>query len=195
MGKQKLIEHISQFDTFNEDEIKLILEHVTERTLAPNEMFLEKGKTETELAFIVSGVFRFYYYDEEGNEVISSLVEENQYATILSAYTGVSISPVYIQAITKAHIVSIDKDAWLIFTNQIPSWGHALQKIGINYFVNKTQFQRQIIKLNAEESYLHFARTYPGLLKRVPLTYIANYLGMTPYSLSRVRKKINENKS
>ncbi len=192
MGRQKLIDYICQFAAFNEEEKSIIAENVYERSYKQNEYFLEKGKKETEMAFILSGVFRFFFYDEQGNEVITTFLRENHFATILSVYTEIDTSPVYIQSVTNSKTINVNRNAWDLFSDKIPSWRTAMQKISMQYFVEKTRHQRSIIKLNADESYRYFAKLYPTVLERVPLSYIANYLGITPFSLSRIRKQLNK---
>lgn len=192
MEEQKLIELLSQFANFTNQEEALIIDNIYQQNYKANEIFLEKGKKETEMAFIIEGVFRFYFYDENGNEVITSFLKEGQFATILSEYTGIKKSSVYIQSVTDSKTIIITKAAWDLFCNKIPTWNNALQKIATQYFIEKTNHQRTIIKLNAEDSYNFFAETYPTIKSRVPLSYIANYLGITPYSLSRIRKRISK---
>ena len=48
-----------------------------------------------------------------------------------------------------------------------------------------------LLSLSAEERYLKFLATKPEALQQIPLKYIASYLGMTPVSLSRIRKKLS----
>jgi hypothetical protein len=58
-----------------------------------------------------------------------------------------------------------------------------------NYLEQRTLNQ---LKYSPERRYLAFINTYPEIAQNIPQHYIANYIGVVPESLSRIRKRLNE---
>ena len=78
--------------------------------------------------------------------------------------------------------------------------GHPKYEAGLRFFLSDSLLQAvqlidDFILLSPEERYLKFVKEHPNLLNRVPNKYIANILGITPVSLSRIRKRIATKRS
>ena len=75
----------------------------------------------------------------------------------------------------------------------------SLKKIWIELLENGLRYkiyrENGFLLENAAERYLHFRKLYPELCSRVPQKHIATYLGITPESLSRIRKVMKEEQS
>ncbi|MCL5244295.1 hypothetical protein M4I21_00635 [Cellulophaga sp. 20_2_10] len=118
-------------------------------------------------------------------------MKEKDFVTNITSFFEFSVSSGSIQAETDCTVIEFSRASWDLFCTTIPEWESSFQKIVNDTLVAKINFQRSLISLDAKESYLKFLKTHPTVLQRVPLNHIASFLGITPFSLSRVRKSIS----
>lgn len=180
----------SSYYKLSEEEIELIAKNISLRQFKSNEMFLKAGIRSNEIGLVTSGVFRYYFFDNEANEITSFFMSENEFVGNVSSFFEHIPSSGTIEAITECEIIIIPRKSWELFCAEIPHWENTFQKIINEVLIKKTNFQRSLINSDAKASYLKFLNTFPNISNRVPLIYIASFLGITPFSLSRIRKVI-----
>lgn len=185
---EELIEYILQFGNLNIQQINLIKNKVTERELQKDDYFSEARKIPKEVAFVVEGVFRACYYDREGEEITRFFLSENSLLSDYMNFESNSPSAEYLQACTDAKIVIFTKQNWEELSEIIVGWDAIKGKM-----IQNCMFQNRknpVVSQNATTRYLAFLENFPNLINRIPLSYIASYLGVTQQSLSRIRKNI-----
>ena len=96
----------------------------------------------------------------------------------------------YLQAITDCKMVVFSKQDWKDISETIIGWDNIVQKIIAKHHTEKIKRRSDLISQDATARYLDFIEKFPTLANRIPLSYIASYLGMTASSLSRIRKNI-----
>src|SRR5690606_27744248 len=99
----------------------------------------------------------------------------------------------YLSAITDCQLVVFSKRDWREITNTILGWDAIVQKIITKYHREKMERRSELVSQDATTRYLDFIEKFPNLANRIPLSYIASYLGITQSSLSRIRKNIRQN--
>ncbi len=153
--------------------------------------FISEGEYPKKVGFVVSGLFRYYYIDRKGEEFTKGFFPEN---SVLSSYSAiVQNRPSYftIQALEDSVIEVVDfYKLKMSFEPQIWWKDFLLAQIQKGFIVKETR-EREFLLLDAEQRYLNFRERFPTLENRVKQHIIASYLGITPESLSRIRKKIN----
>ena len=155
--------------------------------IAKGEFFIQSGKTCKQMAFIESGYMRMYDL-VDGKEITLWIGSQGKFITSLSSFIFETTNNWNIQAITdcKLHIISRadhfklskTEPKWLEFDNLLLANSYALLEKSMFSQLHTTAKQRFDRLLNEE----------PELFKYVPLQYIASMLGITPESLSRLRK-------
>ena len=188
--KNDLIQYLNNYIQLSKENAELIINHTEEKNYKASEFFIESGEKCNQMAFLISGVFRFCFIDNKGNEVTSYFMKENDFVCNITSFFEFSVSSGSIQAETNCSVVQFSRASWDLFCNTIPEWENSFQKIVNETLVTKINFQRSLLNLDAKDSYLQFLKTYPSILQRVPLNHIASFLGITPFSLSRIRKSI-----
>lgn len=140
--------------------------------------------------FTEKGLLRAFTVDETGKEHIIQFAPENWLISDRSSIYFNEPSDLFIEAIENSTVVFISTD----FLNKISALSQKFQYANERSLqIHIRQLQQRINQLlgaTAEERYLTFIQKYPDLLLRVPLWMIASYLGITPESLSRVRKDL-----
>ena len=117
-------------------------------------------------------------------------MSENQFVTNITSFNEYTFSSGTIAAETDCLVLIIDRKCWELFAEQIENWNSIISKITSKTLLEKTNFQRQLINQDAKASYLSLLEQNPSIINRVPQTHIASFLGITKFSLSRIRNQI-----
>jgi len=169
-------------------DLENIISNFKEIYLPKNDYFLKQGDRSYDYVFIKSGVLRIYLENED-KEITVWLAFENYFFAELSSVKNNTPSRFYIQALEDCVLYSIPSVKMENLYNQYPGW----QKFGREMWERAyTEVVDGIIAhqtMTAEERYL-MALQHPEIMQRVPLKYMASFLGITTTSLSRLRKKI-----
>ncbi len=184
------IEYVLQFGNLNKQQIDLITSKAAEIELHKDDYFWEAGKAIRQIGFITSGILRVYYYNNKGEEITRYFVDEN-HLILNGQNTEPNCSPSeYLQAITDCKLVVFSNQDWNEISETIIGWETILQKITAKNHREKILRRSDLVSKDATTRYLEFIEKFPTLVNRVPLSYIASYLGITQSSLSRIRKNI-----
>lgn len=184
---KELIAYILQFGNLNKQQIDLITSKATEKELRKDDYFAEAGKMFNHVAFILDGILRICYYNNKGEEITKYFVDETH---LFANPTKGEPMTEYIQAITDCKLIVFSQQDWDELSNTIVGWDRIVNKIFQKALVEKLDRRSSLVSEDATTRYLTFLNKFPKLANRVPLSYIASYLGITQSSLSRIRKNI-----
>jgi CRP-like cAMP-binding protein len=190
--QNELIDYLNKFGYLSNIDISLISEHSVVKDFKMGESFVDAGKNVNQVGFILSGVFRYFFYDKEGNEITSLFMLENDFVTNISSFNEYIASSGTIIAETDCSVIIISRKLWELYSEKIPNWNSIMQAVTNKTLLAKTNFQRKLLSQDAKTSYLDFLEKYPSIIQRVPLIHIASFLGITKFSLSRIRKQITK---
>jgi CRP-like cAMP-binding protein len=144
------------------------------------------GHTCKTIYFMTHGVARIYYFTDGIDVTESFAFENNIIARIESLFTG-KPSRKAIQILEDAEIIAINANALFKLYDQFPEIERLFRKIFEAAFVETVNRIEGIQFHTAEERYETLLDQAPNVIQRVPLKYIASYLGITQQSLSRIR--------
>jgi len=96
-----------------------------------------------------------------------------------------------VQAATDCKLICFNKRDWQELLNTIIGWDAIVNRIIAKALIQKVARRSPLVTEDATERYLKFLDIYPNVVNRVPLSYVASYLGITQSSLSRIRKNIH----
>ena len=144
------------------------------------------GHTCKTIYFVNKGIARIYYYKDGIDITESFALENNVIARVESLFTG-KPSRKAIQVLEDAEIVAIDADKLFKLYDSYPEIERLFRKIFEASHVETVNRIEGIQFHTAEERYKALLEEAPTIIQRVPLKYIASYLGITQVSLSRIR--------
>lgn len=170
------------------DVLKTVLAHFQERVVAKEKFVLKKGHIATDYFFIQSGGLRVFM-DEHEKQVTGWIALENEFFTELSSFKNQTPSQFYIQAIEDSVLWTIKLEAMERLYRQFPQWQEFGRLVWESAFLKVTGAIISYQTMTAEERYL-LAMEQSELLQRVSLKDLSSFLGITPNSLSRIRKNI-----
>lgn len=141
------------------------------------------------LAFIQEGCFRVYYYDINDKEIITWFSFEGMVITDLLGLYTTGKAQFYVEAMEDSVIYKITKQDLENLYKQNPNYlnfGRKFAEEALTILMHRTM---SLHTMSAEERYKELLQQ-PDFIQKVPLKYLASYLGVTDTSLSRIRKKI-----
>lgn len=170
-----------------------LMDLISVKEIKKDEFLLSKGQVCQHTFFIEKGLLRFYSLSEEGKEHIVQFAPENWFiADRESMYFG-KPSMFFMDAIEDTTVVLLDQhfiETVSEISSEFRTYNEYILQNHIRHLQNRINL---LIGASAKERYLDFIKLYSGLTLRVPQWMIASYLGITPESLSRVRKELAKN--
>ena len=141
------------------------------------------------LAFIKRGTFRVFFYDSEGVEITVWFSWEGMMIGDLLAFYKSSKSIFYVQAVEDSEINILSKDKLEALYQNNPDYLEFGRKYAEYVSINVMERMLSLQTKSAEERYLELLEK-PNFMKKIPLKYLASYIGVTDTSLSRIRRNI-----
>lgn len=164
--------------------------NIIKKNFRKGQFLLQKNTICKHAFFVETGLVRFYTIDSSGKEHIIQFSPENWFTGDRGSVYFNEPSEYYIDAIEDSSVVLLDAD----FNNKAleisPEFRFYNEKLLQNHIRHLQKRISMLIGASAEERYLDFIDLYPDLTLRVPQWMIASFLGITPESLSRVRKEL-----
>jgi CRP-like cAMP-binding protein len=183
---------INKFVSIPEAEMKRFLDAGSEVLVLKGEHFIEAGIVPDRIAFVVSGLFRYYYLSEKGNEFTKGFFPEHTFISSYSAMVQRCPSFYGVQALEDAVLFVIEYDAWQKLLDSHTCWQSLLLGYLTKGYIKKEKREREFLLLDARARYESFLQEYSHLEPRIRLNMIASYLGITPVALSRIRSQLRK---
>jgi CRP-like cAMP-binding protein len=175
----------------SDDDFELIKNKFTAKHFRKYQYLLQEGDVCKYVTFIVKGAVRQYSIDQKGIEHIVNLCTENWWVGDRESFTMFTASNYNIDAIEDTDALLLIKANFDELVSTSPIFAAVLNTMNYNYQIASQKRINQAISFTAEERYLNLLATNPTLLQRFPQTMIASYLGVSPETISRIRKKTN----
>ena len=192
--ENELIKYISQFISLEEEEAKVLADHNPVRTFKKGTNLLREGEIADTCWFVLKGCVRQYHIID-GSEKTTFFYTENQFIAPTSSYEKQIPSDYFLSCVEDTIASVTDLSTIPEMFNKYPKF-ESLSLIFMEQDNSRTKDSFATFKTSSpEDRYLHLLETRPDLLNRVPQHHIASYIGVTPESLSRIRKRISEKAS
>jgi len=187
---QRIKKSIEPIISLNDEELSAFSKAFEYKSIGKNEFFLKEGQVCNYIGLLTSGVLIYVKTMENGDEVTTDFAFPGDWAnSVISRLTN-SPSILSIKAIEDSEVLIIKQEDLNQLYLQIPKIeriGRILTEQAFIVFVEQTiEFQT----LTAKERYENLLKKYPEIFQKVQLYHIANYLGIAPKSLSRIRKEL-----
>jgi len=186
------------FQKFNEkvtltaEEQEQIKKYLTPKKLRKRQYLLQEGDVCKSIAFVEKGALRAYTVDENLNEHVIQFALEGWTISDLFSYLTAEPATYNIDALEDAELVLITRSSHEELLRTQPKYETYMRLLITSAYIALQRRLTSNISLTAEERYTRFTDIYPDIAQRVPQHMIASYLGLTPETLSRVRKKMAE---
>lgn len=170
-----------------------LAKNIRTKSIAKGSFLLRKGEICHHNFFVEKGLLRFYSISEDGKEHIVHFAPETWIIGDRGSIYFNEPSEFYIDAIEDSKVVLLDEDFGLKASELSASY-RKFNARALHNHVRHLQLRiNLLIGATAEDRYMDFIKLYPDLQLRVPQWMIASFLGITPESLSRVRRELARN--
>lgn len=183
-------QNFSKKVSLSTDEQEKMKAFLTPKKLRKKQYLLPEGDVCKFIAFVEKGAMREYTVDDNGNEHIIQFALEGW--TISDLYSFLTGEPATynIDALEDCELVLISKSAHEQLLKELPKYETYTRLQITGAYIAMQKRITSIISLPVEERYKNLTSLYPNIVQRVPQHMIASYMGLTPETLSRVRRKI-----
>jgi CRP-like cAMP-binding protein len=184
--------HLEPFVVFSEDEWGIFCNHLQLKAIKKQQQFISQGKVCSEVGFVLGGSFRFFFV-KEGVEISNYFAFQNDFISSYRSFLKREQSLISIEAMEDSLLVCFSHASLQELLNddrivlKMERFGRKIAEYLICCYEERVV---SFVTQTPEERYRVLLENGNDLLQRIPQHYIANYLGITPVSLSRIRKRI-----
>jgi CRP-like cAMP-binding protein len=158
------------------------------RCLKEGETLLAAGAVCHELYFVQEGILRIQVQQASGKEVTHFFMSEDRFCTILHSFTHQVPAAESIQAACAAQVLAISKTQLEALYYQLPYLRDLIKERIQQGLLDKIRLRNAYLGQDSAARYQQFLRFQPDVARRVALSDVASYLGITQQSLSRIRR-------
>ena len=185
---QLLKSNISEKIIITDAEMEMIAKYFREKVIRKKKDFNRLGDVCKDLAFVCKGSMRCYSIDDKGIEHISRFAFENYWLADLHSFFTNTASVYTIEAMEDTEILVISNVDLDRIHLEVPIMERFFRKLFVNAYTFTLERLNNNVSQSTEVRYNNLLKSHPHLFQRIPLTYIASYLGTTPETVSRIRR-------
>lgn len=182
--------YLQTFNILTEKEIDLFESKVRKKKLKKGDFFIKENQISKEVAFVVSGLFRSFYYSSSEEEVTYCFTFSNSFVSAYSSFLSQTKTLENIQALTDVELLTISREEILKLENSSTNWLIFSKLIAEQEYIKMEKRVFLLQKESAEKKYKDLLLNQPEYLQSIPLNFLSSYLGITQRHLSRIRKAI-----
>ena len=187
----RLRHYLTRFVELTDLEWEALEKHLIVKTISKKGFVIQQGQTANEIGFLLSGSCRLFYEKDGDEKTTYFFFENNLVGGYLSCLTG-QPSTLSIQALEDCELICFNYTVLTALYQQFPAYQLFGRKLAKYLFMGLDVRLAELLTLSPEERYLKFIGTPAKrkIIERIPQQYVASYLGVTPVSLSRIRRRI-----
>ena len=186
---KQLFNHIKNTcPNYPEEDLNLLLPYFEIKQIPKKTLFLRAGDVCNKSAFVVTGCFRYFTTNSKGEEFITKFAVDDWWIGDMQGMIRGTPSKVSIEALEDAALLTISATDYKALLQKSRCFADFQEK-KLSLAYQSAELRSSEFTESAENRYQILISKYPNITQRVPQYYIASYLGITPESLSRLRKK------
>jgi CRP-like cAMP-binding protein len=187
----RLRAYLEKRAAFTEDEFTFMEPLFLLRELPAGEFLQRGGEVATHAVFVAAGCLRSYVIDAKGKEHIVQFAPEDWWLADNTSLMAGTPSQYFYQAVEDSSLLLIDPPSHQRIIERIPGYAASFRTGLQRHAAAKDERIVSSLSASADERYQEFLRTYPSIALRVPQWMLASYLGVSPETLSRIRKSLS----
>jgi CRP-like cAMP-binding protein len=189
MDTDLLIAELRSRHEFSDADLEKLLPYFEEHHFKKGQLLFRAGDVVKHTYFIQKGIFRQYFLSAEGIERTIYFTQEGNFAGELMSFLFRKPTQFCFQALEDAEVLFMSRDNWESAFTTIPALALYQLKLHAQFIYDLKQEMGKAVSQSPDEKYRKLVKEQPELLQRLPQYQIATFLGITPETLSRIRKR------
>jgi CRP/FNR family transcriptional regulator, anaerobic regulatory protein len=183
-----LFNHIQKFyPAYTDEHFNVLVKRIQVKEVPKKTVLYNEGDQCEFAAFVIKGCFRYYFQNSEGEDNVTHFAFEDHWVGDMGSLLEGTPSKISLQALEDATVLSIDRNDYQYLMHNCPGYSEFTRMKRVRAYDSALDRSNKVNE-TAEVRYINLLIKYPDLSQRVALYHIASYLGITPESLSRIRK-------
>ncbi len=184
--------HIQKRIDLTEKEFTHCTKFFIPKKVRKRQFLLQEGDVCKFIAYVVRGCLRSYSIDDRGEEHVVQFAIEDWWISDMNSFLTGEASVYNIDALEDSEVLLLDRQSREALLSDVPEFERFFRLLMEANYIASHKRINDSLSASAEERYVSFLKTYPVFAQRVSQNQIASYLGITPESLSRIRKQLVE---
>lgn len=185
----RLLHFFQQIHPMTEEEIRAIDATMTTKVFKKGTILLREGQITTDSYFVLEGVIRQYYL-VDGTEKTTDFYQEKEWVVSLNGLEPNQPARHYLECSTDCTVLLGDSQKGEELFTQFPNLGIVSRKLMEQTFAEQQKKIEAFTIHTPAERYVKLCQHQPELFQKIPQYQIASYIGVTPESLSRIKKRL-----
>ena len=191
---ERILKNVSRFIQLTPEETRYFISLLKHKKIRKRQFLVQEGDIGRFQYFVNDGCLRTFHTDEKGMEHNVQFSIEDWWTGDMYSFLTQTPGKYNIIAIEDSDLSCIDGEGLELLYTKVPKFERFFRHLLQNAFIALQERILSGMSETAEERYLNFRNKYSAMDKRIPLNQIASFLGITPESLSRIRKQLMEKK-
>jgi CRP-like cAMP-binding protein len=187
----KLVESVAQKVALDKKDVEMIKKYFIPKKVRKRQYILNAGDVCQYITFVEDGLLRSFTVDDDGREHVIQFACVGWWISDVGSFVSGKEALYNIEALEDAELLHLTKSSMDEMLAKLPQMEKYFRLLMQNHIA---ALQRRVIaymSLSAEEKYLKLMEVAPDIINRASQQHIASYLGVTPETLSRIRKKVS----
>ena len=182
------------FATLTEEDISIGAAYWHRRKISKGDFYNKQNIVCKNLGIVLKGIFRVYYYDHTTDEEKNMFFfSEEQFIVSFRSFLSQYPCVYYIEALEDSEVLSISyEDLQNLYISHKP-WERFGRILAEHFFHQSQGRSEELLLFSHEKRYLNLLQQHPNIIQRVASHHVASYLGIKNQSLSRIKKRLQDN--
>lgn len=191
-GTKAIIDVVRSIAPLSEPDIDLLLSILESKTIKNQEYLLREGEVCRNVYFLLTGFFRMFYVDYDGNEINYRFTDKHNFLVDFQSLLTQKPSHFYWQAMQDSELFVLPyQDIQKAYTTS-PAWNNFGRLMAERVYLQLNERVEMLLFMRPEERYQYLLDTKPELFVKISQFHLSSYMGIKPESLSRLRKRLSK---
>ncbi len=183
---ERLRKHIEQITPLTDEEFELVKNFFTPKRVRKGQYLIHEGDEVKYEYLVLSGIYRVFYVDESGKEYIVQFARENWWMSDYTAFFKQQKATMFVECLVEGEVLFSSLQAREKLSSEMHTMEHFYRVKLTNGYIALQQRIQLLLSSTPLQRYEAFSNLYPDLLQQVSKKYIAEYLGVSRETLSRL---------
>ncbi len=159
------------------------------RSVPKNFTLVDLGDVAREIYFINQGIMRYFYITEDGKDITGFVYLDNMFAGSIDSFFSQTESTQILETLSDCELLVLGYSSLHELFDEIPKMNVLVRKLIQVRMAHALKIIAALIINKPEQRYTAFTELHPGIEQKIPQHILASFMGITPVSLSRIRKR------